>query len=92
MKDVSPSQKTFSLHGIPEHLLAGVDPSLTSVRVGDGRGLPLCGQRKGLVRRRLLVGGGHHVGGVGVVAVGRDGHKDGRPAHRAVRPGHMVSL
>ena len=36
MKDVSPSQKTFSLHGIPEHLLAGVDPCLTSIWIWYG--------------------------------------------------------
>ena len=29
--------KTFSLHGIPEHLLAGVDPGLTSVWIWNGR-------------------------------------------------------
>ena len=34
--------KTFSLHGIPEHLLAGVDPGFTSVWIWYGRLYPEC--------------------------------------------------
>ena len=30
-------KNTFSLHGIPEHLLAWVDPGLTGVWIGYGR-------------------------------------------------------
>ena len=37
------------LHGVPEHLGAGVDPGLAGVRVGDGGWLALCGEREGLV-------------------------------------------
>ena len=35
-----PPVPPFPLHGIPEHLLAGVDPGLAGVGVGDGRLLP----------------------------------------------------
>ena len=58
---VLPPLPALPLHGVPEHLLAGVDPGRSSLRVGDAGGLPLCGEREGLVWGRLLVSGGHHV-------------------------------
>merc|ERR1719479_140752 len=44
-----PPLPALPLHGVPEHLLAGVDPGGPGVRVGDAGGLALCGEREGLV-------------------------------------------
>ena len=60
-KVLLPPLPALPLHGVPEHLLAGVDPGSPGVRVGDAGGLALCGEREGLVGRGLLVGRGHHV-------------------------------